>query len=87
MVRYECSRGFCPRGKKETTKHHEADQPGLHDDDGYELNSDLVTKPSLCLSCVRDDDPREEILCTLNRLDQEGEAEFLCAAYAPKRRT
>ncbi len=54
------------------------------DDDGNELNSDLVAKPDLCVSCAKDGDPNEEILCTLNRLDQQGEDEFLCGAYEPK---
>ncbi|UCD52504.1 MAG: hypothetical protein JSW27_07680 [Phycisphaerales bacterium] len=54
------------------------------DDDGNELNPDLVAKPDLCVSCAKDGDPTEEILCTLNRLDQEGEDEFRCDAYDRK---
>jgi len=60
------------------------DRPRYFDDDGNELNPDLLNKPSLCLSCAKDDDPSEEILCTLNRLDQQDEAEFRCDAYEPK---
>jgi len=29
----------------------------FYDDDGTEIIPDLVPKPSLCLSCVKDDDP------------------------------
>lgn len=56
------------------------------DDDGNELNPDLVAKPDLCVSCVKDGDPAEEILCNLTRLDQEGDDEFICHAYEPRTR-
>ncbi len=54
---------------------------GYFDDDGTEVNPDLFQKPHLCLSCKKDDDPSEEILCNLNRLDQRDEPEFKCFAY------
>ncbi len=56
------------------------------DDDGNELNPDLIPKPALCISCAKDNngDPEEEILCNLNRLDQQDEDEFRCFAYEPK---
>lgn len=59
--------------------------PYYHDD-GTLLNPDLIPKPSLCLVCEKDqiDDEMEQILCTLNRLDQQGEEEFICFAYVPK---
>ena len=53
-------------------------------DDGTEINPDLVPKPSLCVSCRKDGDPSEEVLCILTRADQEGESEFKCFAFAPK---
>jgi len=63
-----------------------ADKKGRYfDDEGNELNPNLVAKPSLCLSCAKDDDPAQEILCNLNRLDQAGEEEFQCDAYEPKK--
>jgi hypothetical protein len=57
------------------------------DDDGNELNPDLIPKPALCISCAKDDDPDEEeqILCNLNRLDQQDEPEFECFSYEPKK--
>ena len=62
-----------------------SDKPfGIYDDDGNEINADLIAKPSLCVSCRRDQDPSEEVLCFLNRADQRGEAEFRCDAYEPK---
>ena len=54
---------------------------GFYDDDGNKLNPDLIPKPDLCLSCTKNEDPNEEILCTLNRLDQAGDDEFVCYAY------
>ena len=57
----------------------------FYDDDGTEVNPDLIAKPSLCTTCAKDDDPAEETLCTLNRFDQQGEEEFQCYAYVPKK--
>lgn len=54
---------------------------GFYDDDGNKLNPDLIPKPQLCLSCKKDNDPDEEILCHLTRLDQRNESEFICYAY------
>lgn len=51
------------------------------DDDGNEMNPDLIPKPALCVSCVKDEEPGEEMLCNLNRLDQQGETDFKCGAY------
>lgn len=59
--------------------------PKFYHDDGTEVNPDLIPKPSLCISCKRDGLlGEEEILCTLNRMDQQGEEEFQCGAYEPK---
>lgn len=56
----------------------------FYNDDGTEINPELVPKPSLCLSCKKDDDPNEEILCILNKNDQQNEKDFICGAYEPK---
>ena len=58
--------------------------PKFYNDDGEEVNPDLIPKPSLCISCKKDELPGEEILCNLNRMDQQGEEEFKCYAYEPK---
>jgi hypothetical protein len=50
-------------------------------DDGTEFNPDLFPKPSLCLTCRKNDDPNEELLCNLTRMDQRNEDEFKCFAY------
>jgi hypothetical protein len=57
---------------------------GFFDDDGNRLNPDLVPKPGLCLLCKHENEPSEEVLCTLNRLDQAGAQEFECGAFEPK---
>lgn len=54
---------------------------GFFDDDGYEVNLDLVKKTSLCLTCKNNDDPAQELLCNMTRFDQEGNEEFICHAY------
>ena len=51
------------------------------DDDGNELNPNLISKPALCISCLKNELLSEELLCNLNRLDQKNEVEFKCAAY------
>ena len=53
----------------------------FYDDDGTEINPDLYSKPDLCLICKKQDDPKEEILCTLNRMDQRNDNDFKCYAF------
>ena len=57
---------------------------GFFDDEGYEMNAHLIQKPTLCLTCINNDDPHEELFCNLTRLDQQGEPEFVCFAYKKK---
>jgi len=54
-------------------------------DDGTEINPDLIAKPSLCVSCKKDGHPEEEVLCVLVRADQRGEPVFECEAFEPRR--
>ena len=58
--------------------------PKFFNDDGTEVNPDLIPKPSLCITCQKDEIQSEEILCNLNRMDQLGNDEFVCGAYKPK---
>ncbi|MBX2843628.1 MAG: UPF0158 family protein [Flammeovirgaceae bacterium] len=51
------------------------------DDNGNEFNPDLYPLPHLCLSCKKRDQPVEEVLCNLTRMDQLEELEFKCHAY------
>ncbi len=52
-----------------------------YDDDGNELDISNLKMPDLCQSCEKKDDQREEILCNLNRLDQQNDDDFQCGAY------
>ena len=58
--------------------------PKFFHDDGTEFNPDLIPKPSLCISCKKDELPNEEHLCDLTRMDQQGSDEFICGSYVPK---
>ena len=62
-------------------------KPKYFDDDGSEINPDLIPNPDLCITCKKDGLPGEEMLCNLTRLtraDQQGEKEFRCDAYESK---
>ena len=52
-----------------------------YDDDGNELDPATAPLRPMCLLCEKKDDPHEEILCNLNRLDQRDEVEFKCGAF------
>ena len=59
--------------------------PKYFDDDGIEINADLISKPDLCITCKKNGlSGEEEILCNLTRADQQGQDEFVCDAYEPK---
>jgi len=63
----------------------EDDITGFYDDDGTKINPELVPKPSLCITCKKDDlGGEEDILCILNRHDQKDEDDFKCGAYESK---
>ena len=72
------------KGRKHINDFDNTKIAGFFDDDGYEINMDLVNKPSLCLTCKNDENPDEEILCNLNRHDQKDESDFICFAYIKK---
>jgi hypothetical protein len=58
---------------------------GVYDDDGTKTDPETIPKPSLCVTCKKDDEVgKEQMLCLLNRNDQRDEAEFKCEAYEPK---
>lgn len=54
---------------------------GFFSDDGYEIDTNRVPKPSRCLTCIHNNDPDEEVLCNLTRYDQRNEKEFKCFTY------
>ena len=54
---------------------------GFYNDDVTPLNPNIVPKPSLCVSCMYDDNPEQETLCILNRIGQQNAKDFKCFAY------
>ena len=58
---------------------------GFYLDDGTKVDPNLVPKPSLCSTCIKDDDATEEIFCTMTRIDQMDEPEFICHAYQERK--
>jgi len=57
-----------------------------YDDDGRKINPDLFSKPALCLICINDNNPKEEVLCNLTRIDQRDGGDFKCFAFKKKLR-
>lgn len=82
---YEIDSAIKKRENKKGERHIDDINPskihGFFDDDGYEINSDLIKKPSLCLTCIHHDDPKEEPLCNMTRFDQKDEIDFNCFAF------
>lgn len=59
--------------------------PEYFNDNGVEINPDLIPKPYLCIICKKNElSGEEEILCNLTRSDQQDQKEFVCDAYEPK---
>jgi hypothetical protein len=56
---------------------------GIFTDEGYEIDPNTIKKPSLCLTCVRDNshDWEDDVLCNLNRYDQRNSRKFKCGSY------
>jgi hypothetical protein len=56
---------------------------GMFDDDGYEIKPDLIRKPNLCMTCLKNYDPgpEDDLLCNLNRYDQRLSNVFNCHEY------
>jgi len=58
------------------------DTPKYFDEDGAEVNLDIISKPDLCITCKKDGESgEEEILCSLTRADQQREKIFICESY------
>ena len=53
---------------------------GYFNDDGTPFNPNLISTPSLCATCKKNDNPKYEIPCNLTRADQDEDI-FICFAY------
>ncbi len=82
---YEIDSAIVKSGNKKELRHIDDMDPtkiaGFFNDDGYEINTDLIKKPGLCMICVNDNDPNEELFCSMTRYDQRNDKEFKCFAY------
>ena len=82
---YEIDSAIKKRENKKGRRHINDIDPtkiaGLFDDEGYEILSYSIKKPSLCLICKNNDDPSEDLLCNMTRHDQKDEPEFKCFAF------
>lgn len=56
---------------------------GFYDDDGNKIDPESVPVPSLCVICKSNqvDDWDENLLCLMNRHDQQYEKDFKCGAF------
>lgn len=54
--------------------------PYYHDD-GTEFFPNLLPKPEQCMSCTKNYDPSEEVLCNLTRMGQFDEGGFKCYSH------
>jgi hypothetical protein len=56
---------------------------GWFSDNGYEINRDTIKKPSLCLTCSKNnsDDWEDELLCDGVQYDQGKSDKFVCSSY------
>jgi hypothetical protein len=57
--------------------------PPYFDDDGTEVNPDLIPKPALCIMCKKNLEPgfEDDILCNLTRMDERNNKEFICYSF------
>jgi len=83
---FKKSVGLLSNKKEEKIRKEKMDEDidGYYLDDGTKIDPNLIPKPGLCLTCKKDDDPAEEILCTLTRIDERDDSEFVCYSYEPK---
>jgi len=56
---------------------------GFYNDDGTKINPDLIPIPGLCIICksYQCDDWKENLLCMMNRHDQQNNDDFKCGAF------
>lgn len=57
---------------------------GYFNDDGTPIDINTMRMPGLCTICINNDDPDQEILCNLTRLDYNPDEEFICYAFIKK---
>lgn len=82
---YEIDSAIVKKENRKGQRHIDDMKPGeIHgffSDDGFEINTALIQKPGLCLTCIHDNETDDEGLCTLTRFDQRDDQKFICFAY------
>ncbi len=82
---YEIDLAIKKKEKKKEPRHIDNIAPeninGFFNDEGFEINTDLINKPSLCLTCINDDISSEEQVCNMTRYGQQHDKDFYCFAY------
>ncbi|MBK9392075.1 MAG: hypothetical protein IPN68_18510 [Bacteroidetes bacterium] len=70
-------------GRRHIDEMNPMDINGIFNDNGYEINKELIKMPSLCLTCVKFDslDWEDDILCSLTRSDDSDNETFVCYNY------
>lgn len=68
--------------KEESSKYSE-EINGFYDDDGNKIDHESIPVPGLCVICKSRyvDDWDENLLCLMNRHDQQNEKDFKCGAF------
>lgn len=77
-------KGESVQGRRNIQDMNQTQLSGFFDDNGYEINTELINKPSLCSICKNNDNQKEELLCNMTRYDQRDEDEFQCDAFIEK---
>lgn len=72
------------RGRRHINEIPPSNISGFFNDDGYEINTGLIKKPSLCITCINDDNPNEKMLCDMTRYGQKDGKEN-CFAYKARK--
>lgn len=56
---------------------------GFYNDDGEKINPESVPVPGLCIICkqYQSEDWEDNLLCLMNRYDQQNDAKFICRAF------
>jgi hypothetical protein len=52
-----------------------------YDEAGNELDPSKMPVPKMCQLCEKKDDPEEDIICNLHRLEKRNDRQFSCSAY------
>lgn len=64
------------RGQRHINIIKPSEKHGYFDADGNEINAELIKKSTLCLTCLHNGGPKEELFCNMTRFELQKEKEF-----------